>query len=83
MTMTYEVRLRGRLTANLLSQFEHFGLVADGEPVETLLHGPVADQAALYGLLRRIEALGLELVELRQIPTPTPTPTPAPPEAGG
>jgi hypothetical protein len=69
MTMTYEVRLRGRLTSNLLSQFEQFGLVADAEPLETLLHGPVADQAALYGLLRRIEALGLELVELRRVPS--------------
>lgn len=67
MTMTYEVRLRGRLTSNLLSQFDEFGLVADAEPLETLLHGPVADQAALYGLLRRIEALGLELVELRRV----------------
>lgn len=77
MTMTYEVRLRGRLTSNLLSQFEQFGLVTEGEPVETLLHGPVADQAALYGLLRRIEALGLELVELRQVPSPPPPPEPA------
>jgi hypothetical protein len=68
MTDTYELRLRGRLSPTLLSQFEHFGLVPEREPVETLLHGPVVDQAALHGLLRRIEALGLELVELRRVP---------------
>jgi len=68
MTATYEVRLRGRLSPTLISQFETFGLVAESEPVETLLHGPVVDQAALHGLLRRIEALGLELVELRRMP---------------
>jgi len=82
MTATYEVRLRGRLSPTLISQFEASGLEAEtgpveGEPAATRLHGPVVDQAALHGLLRRIEALGLELVELRRIdPGPTdPGPT--------
>jgi hypothetical protein len=39
------------------------------EPIETVFHGPVPDQAALHGLLRRIEALGLELVEVRRFPS--------------
>jgi hypothetical protein len=43
-------------------------LAADVEPVETVLHGPVEDQAALHGLIRRIEALGLELIEVRRLP---------------
>jgi hypothetical protein len=43
---------------------------ASVEPVETVLHGPVRDQAALYGLLDRIQALGLELLEVRQLPDP-------------
>jgi hypothetical protein len=38
------------------------------EPVEPVLHGPVQDQAALYGLLDRIQVLGLELVEVRRLP---------------
>jgi hypothetical protein len=64
----YEFRLSGRLTKTLVSEFEELELEASVEPVETVLHGPVTDQAALYGVLRRIEALGLELVEVRRIP---------------
>jgi hypothetical protein len=37
--------------------------------VETVLAGPVEDQAALHGLIRRIEALGLELIEVRRLPS--------------
>lgn len=78
MSFTYEVRLRGHLSAALRSQFERLDLVAESEPVETLLHGPVEDQAALHGLLRRIESLGLELVELRRLPDPPQPPPPSP-----
>ena len=62
----YEIRVRGRLTDSLLTAFE--GMRASVEPVETVLHGPVPDQAALYGLLDRIKSLGLELVEVRRLP---------------
>jgi hypothetical protein len=65
---SYEIRIRGRLTDSLLTAFE--GMQASVEPVETVLHGPVQDQAALYGLLDRIQALGLELVEVRRLPDP-------------
>ncbi len=68
MTTAYEVKVRGRLSRTVLDQFEQLKLAADIEPVETVLHGPVQDQAALHGLLRRIEALGLELVEVRRLP---------------
>jgi hypothetical protein len=40
-----------------------------------VLSGPIEDQAALHGLLRRIESLGLELVEVRRFP-PITSPTP-------
>lgn len=70
MSMTYQVRIRGRLSRTLTGEFEDLGLAADVAPVETTLHGPVVDQAALYGLIRRLEALGLELVELRRTPEP-------------
>lgn len=74
MSFTYEVRVGGRLTRTLRAEFEDLGLVANDRPVETVLHGPVVDQAALQGLLRRIEALGLELIEVRRVPTSTPGP---------
>jgi hypothetical protein len=65
---SYEIRVKGRLTASLLTAFE--GMRASVEPVETVLHGPVQDQAALYGLLDRIQSLGLELLEVRRLPDP-------------
>jgi hypothetical protein len=63
---SYEIRVKGRLSDSLLAAFE--GLSATVEPVETVLYGPVQDQAALYGLLDRIQSLGLELVEVRRLP---------------
>jgi hypothetical protein len=79
MTTSYELKVRGRLSRTVLDQFERLALVADVEPVETVLHGPVEDQAALHGLIRRIEALGLELVEVRRLPTdPAPAAAPEP-----
>jgi hypothetical protein len=40
----------------------------DVAPAETVLHGPVEDQAGLHGLLDRIQSLGLELIEVRRLP---------------
>ena len=62
----YEIRIKGRLSDSLLDAFEDLTITV--QPVETVLHGPVQDQAALYRLLDRIQSLGLELVEIRQIP---------------
>jgi hypothetical protein len=63
---SYELRIRGRVTEALLSSFE--GMSSSLEPVETVLHGPVRDQAELHGLIDRIQALGLELIEVRRLP---------------
>lgn len=62
----YEIRIRGRVSRALLESFE--GMSSELEPVETVLHGPVRDQSELHGLLDRIQALGLELVEVRRLP---------------
>jgi hypothetical protein len=63
----YEIRIKGRLSDALLAAFE--GLTTTVQPVATVLHGPVQDQAALYGLLDQIQSLlGLELVGIRQLP---------------
>ena len=62
----YEIRVRGRISEAALRSLE--GMDADLAPAETVLHGPVTDQADLHGLLDRIQALGLELIEVRRLP---------------
>jgi hypothetical protein len=62
----YEIHIKGRVSDQLLGAFE--GMDATVRSVETVLRGPVLDQAALHGLLDRIQALGLELVEVRRLP---------------
>ena len=64
MPSRYEIRVKGRVTDALLPHFE--GMAVHVEPVESTLYGKVEDQAALHGLLERIEALGLELIEVRR-----------------
>ena len=66
----YEIRVRGRVSDAALSSFE--GMDADLAPAETVLHGPVTDQAGLHGLLDRIQAMGLELIEVRRLPNADP-----------
>jgi hypothetical protein len=62
----YEIRVRGQLGTTMLRAFPT--LHADRRGGDTLLRGAVADQAALHGVLAQIEALGLELLELRRLP---------------
>ena len=62
----YEIRVRGRVSPALLARFENMS--SQVEPVETVLHGPVRDQSELHGLIDRIQALGLELIEVRRLP---------------
>ena len=47
-------------------------MVAELNSNETVLTGLLADQSAVFGVLAQIEALGLELLELRQITPRTP-----------
>ena len=63
----YEIRVAGSLPPQWRDWFD--GLFIDVENGETLLRGPVADQAALFGLLKKIRDLGLPLVSVRQIPS--------------
>jgi hypothetical protein len=60
----YEIRVRGLLGGVLLDAFP--GLHAQADGTETVLTGPLVDRAALYGVLAQIEALGLELLEVRR-----------------
>jgi hypothetical protein len=63
----YRIRVRGRLGDTLRSAFPALQARANGG--DTVLTGPLADRAALYGVLAQIEALGLELLEVRRLPT--------------
>ena len=60
----YEIRIRGVLSATLRGAFP--GLEAETQGRETVLTGELADQSALHGVLSEIEALGLELLEVRR-----------------
>jgi hypothetical protein len=61
--VTYEIRVRGHLGVTMRRAFP--GLRAETSGGDTVLRGPIADQAALHGVLAQIETLGLELLELR------------------
>jgi hypothetical protein len=63
---TYELRIRGRLSDTMPARFDM--LEGDADRVETVLHGPVRDQAELHGIIERVHALGLELTEVRRLP---------------
>ena len=58
-----EIRIRGHLGETLLGAFPD--LEAAQRDGETVLVGALPDQAALFGMLAQIEALGLELLEVR------------------
>jgi hypothetical protein len=62
----YEIWVHGRLGETLRSAFP--GLQSRAEGGDTILTGLLADQAALYGVLTEVEALGLELIEVRRLP---------------
>jgi hypothetical protein len=62
----YEFRVRGHVGAKMLRAFPALGARTRGE--ETLLTGCLPDQAAVYGTIARLEALGLELVGFRRLP---------------
>jgi hypothetical protein len=62
----YAFRVTGRLTPALLHVLDP--LEASVDETDTVLVGPVVDRAALHGFIARIEALGLDLIELRRLP---------------
>jgi hypothetical protein len=62
----YEIRVRGVLDSRWPAWFEELRLSSD-EAGQTTIAGPVADQAALHGLLAKIRDLGLPLLLVRHI----------------
>ena len=66
----YEITVRGRLSPTLLAAFD--GLTATPVAADTVIGGEIVDQSALYGVLERIESLGLELLAVRSLPLNSP-----------
>lgn len=64
--MRYEIRVDGHISETLTEAFPELDhVVMSGQ---TVLYGPVIDEAQLYGLLTRFQSLGLRVVEMRELP---------------
>ena len=68
----YAIRIRGRLGPTALSAFPT--MVPEVAGGDTVLTGSLTDRSAVFGVLAQIEALGLELLELRRIQVCPPWP---------
>ena len=72
---TYEVRVSGLVPDDAIAEFGDIQVTTTS--VSTVLSGEVTDQSALLGMLARLRALGLDVVEVRRVLT---TPEPAAPQ---
>lgn len=64
--MTYEIRVAGALGDGWTAWFD--GLrVGCGASGQTVIAGPLADQAALHGVLAKVRDLGLPLISVRRL----------------
>jgi len=61
----YEIRVRGHLGVAMLRAFPDLAAQTRGQ--DTVLTGRLPDQSATYGVIARLESLGLELLELRRL----------------
>jgi len=64
-SVQYRIRLKGCLDETWSDWFEEMAIASNG--AETILTGPVADQAALHGLLIRIRDLNLTLLSVERL----------------
>ena len=62
----YQIRLQGHLSDQWTDWFEGLSITLE-ENEETLLTGPLVDQAALHGLLKKVRDLGLPLVSIHRV----------------
>jgi hypothetical protein len=61
--IVYKIRIKGHLNSQRIEWFEGLNITLEDND-NTLLTGPVADQAALYGILKRVRDLGLPLISI-------------------
>ena len=64
--MVYQIRIKGHLSPRWAGMFEDLTIKLE-ENGDTLLTGPVVDQAALHGLLKKVRDLGMPLVSVRPL----------------
>jgi hypothetical protein len=64
--VVYQIRIKGHLGHQWTDWFEGLTITLE-EDGDTLLTGPVTDQAALYGLLKKVRDLGMPLVSISQV----------------
>jgi hypothetical protein len=76
-TMRYEIRVKGVLDEHWSGWFE--GLSLRGEGATTVIAGPIADQAALHGVLAKVRDLGLPLLAVECLDPDRPGPPAARP----
>jgi hypothetical protein len=62
----YQIRLKSHLGSDWTDWFEGLAITLE-EDGDTLLTGPVVDQAALHGLLKKVRDLGMSLVSVNQV----------------
>ena len=63
--LDYEIRVEGVVPSDVLAEID--GVRVAIQPLGTILRGTVVDQAALHGVINRLQGLGLELVEVRRL----------------
>ena len=67
-SVVYQIRIRGHLSPQWMDWFEGLTIMLE-ENGDTLLMGPVIDQAALHGILKRIRDLGMPLLSVNSFET--------------
>ena len=70
--MVYQIRLKGHLGSQWTDWFEGLTITLE-DSGDTLLTGPVVDQAALHGLLKKVRDLGMPLVSVCPVEPGPPT----------
>ncbi len=64
--MIYQIRIKGHLGREWASWFDGLTITLE-DSGDTLLTGPVADQAALHGLLKKVRDLGIPLISVTEL----------------
>jgi len=63
----YEIRVRGPIGPTTMQAFPTLAAIRSGQ--DTVLTGSLPDQSALYGVIYQLEVLGMQLLEIRRLPT--------------